>query len=102
MSEIVLRFEHKVGRAALKLWSQLPRDLQEQLSRMRLAVTSNSGINLRSIYTIIIREPLIHLSRRRSPEQGRTKHILLVIPGETGGAENCQHCSVGTMGIVGC
>ena len=31
MSEMVLRFEHKVGRAALKLWSQLPRDLQEQL-----------------------------------------------------------------------
>ena len=31
MSERVLRFEHKVGRAALKLWSKLPRDLQEQM-----------------------------------------------------------------------
>ena len=31
MSELVLRFEHKVGRAALKLWSDLPRDLQERL-----------------------------------------------------------------------
>ena len=31
MSERVLRFEHKVGRAALKIWSKLSRDLQEQL-----------------------------------------------------------------------
>jgi len=31
MSELVLRFEHTVGRAALKLWSDLPRDLQERL-----------------------------------------------------------------------
>ena len=31
MSELVLRFEHLVGRAALKLWSDLPRDLQERL-----------------------------------------------------------------------
>ena len=31
MSELVLRFEHMVGRAALKLWPFLPRDLQEQL-----------------------------------------------------------------------
>jgi hypothetical protein len=31
MSELVLRFEHVVGRAALKLWPILPRDLQEQL-----------------------------------------------------------------------
>ena len=31
MSELVLRFEHTVGRAALKLWSELPRDLQERL-----------------------------------------------------------------------
>jgi len=29
MSELVLRFEHKVGRAALKIWSKLPRELQE-------------------------------------------------------------------------
>ena len=31
MTELVLRFEHLVGRAALKLWSDLPRDLQERL-----------------------------------------------------------------------
>ena len=31
MSELVLRFEHTVGRAALKLWADLPRDLQERL-----------------------------------------------------------------------
>jgi hypothetical protein len=31
MSELVLRFEHNVGRAALRLWSDLPRDLQERL-----------------------------------------------------------------------
>ena len=31
MSEQVLRFEHAVGRAALKLWPILSRDLQEQL-----------------------------------------------------------------------
>ena len=31
MSELVLRFEHTVGRAALKLWSALPHDLQDQL-----------------------------------------------------------------------
>jgi hypothetical protein len=31
MSELVLRFEHTVGRASLKLWSALPRDLQERL-----------------------------------------------------------------------
>jgi hypothetical protein len=31
MSEQVLRFEHRVGRAALKLWPDLPRDLQERL-----------------------------------------------------------------------
>lgn len=31
MSEIMLRFEHTVERAALKLWSDLPRDLQERL-----------------------------------------------------------------------
>ena len=31
MTELVLRFEHLVGRAALKLWSDLPRVLQERL-----------------------------------------------------------------------
>jgi hypothetical protein len=31
MSELVLRFEHMVGRAALKLWPDLTRDLQERL-----------------------------------------------------------------------
>ena len=31
MSELILRFEHLVGRAALKLWPKLPRNLQEQL-----------------------------------------------------------------------
>lgn len=31
MTEIVLRFEHLVGRAALKLWPDFPRDLQERL-----------------------------------------------------------------------
>ena len=31
MTELVLRFEHLVGRAALRLWSDLPRDLQERL-----------------------------------------------------------------------
>lgn len=31
MSELVLRFEHTVGRAALKLWSALPHDLQDRL-----------------------------------------------------------------------
>jgi hypothetical protein len=31
MSELVLRFEHMVGRAALKLWSDLPHDLQDRL-----------------------------------------------------------------------
>src|SRR4029450_10163786 len=31
MTELVFRFEHLVGRAALKLWSDLPRDLQERL-----------------------------------------------------------------------
>jgi hypothetical protein len=31
MTELVLRFEHLVGRAALKLWHDLPRDLQERL-----------------------------------------------------------------------
>jgi hypothetical protein len=31
MSELVLRFEQAVGRATLKLWSELPRDLQERL-----------------------------------------------------------------------
>ena len=32
MSELVLRFEHNVGRAALTtLWPDLPRDLQERL-----------------------------------------------------------------------
>ena len=31
MAELVLRFEHLVGRAALRLWSDLPRDLQERL-----------------------------------------------------------------------
>ena len=31
MTELVLRFEHLVGRAALKLWPELPRDLQERL-----------------------------------------------------------------------
>lgn len=31
MTELVLRFEHLVGRAALKLWPDLPRDLQERL-----------------------------------------------------------------------
>ena len=31
MPELVLRFEHLMGRAALKLWSDLPRDLQERL-----------------------------------------------------------------------
>jgi hypothetical protein len=31
MTELVLRFEHKMGRAVLKLWSELPRGLQERL-----------------------------------------------------------------------
>ena len=31
MTEFVLRFEHLVGRAALKLWPELPRDLQERM-----------------------------------------------------------------------
>ena len=31
MTELVLRFEHLVGRAALKLWCDLPRELQERL-----------------------------------------------------------------------
>jgi hypothetical protein len=31
MSELVLRFEHLVGRAALKAWSDLPRELQERV-----------------------------------------------------------------------
>jgi hypothetical protein len=31
MNEQALRFEHAVGRAALKLWPILSRDLQEQL-----------------------------------------------------------------------
>ena len=31
MSELILRFEHMVGRAALKRWPELPRNLQEQL-----------------------------------------------------------------------
>ena len=31
MSEHVLRFEHIVGRAALTLWPDLPRHLQERL-----------------------------------------------------------------------
>ena len=31
MSKLVLRFEHTVGRAALKLWSALPHDLQDRL-----------------------------------------------------------------------
>ena len=31
MTELVLRFEHLVGRAALKLWSDLPRDIQERI-----------------------------------------------------------------------
>jgi hypothetical protein len=31
VTELVLRFEHKMGRAALKLWSELPRELQERL-----------------------------------------------------------------------
>lgn len=31
MSEAVLRFEHKMGRATLKFWGDLPRDLQERV-----------------------------------------------------------------------
>jgi hypothetical protein len=31
MSEGMLRFQQNIGRAALRLWPNLPRDLQEQL-----------------------------------------------------------------------
>ena len=31
MSELMLRFQHKLGRAAIKLWADLPRDFQERL-----------------------------------------------------------------------
>jgi len=31
MSEGMLRFQQNIGRAALRLWPDLPRDLQEQL-----------------------------------------------------------------------
>ena len=31
MSQNVLHFQQQVGRAALKLWSELPRDVQERL-----------------------------------------------------------------------
>ena len=31
MTDLIPRFEQKVGLAALKLWSELPRDLQERL-----------------------------------------------------------------------
>ncbi|MBN8991654.1 MAG: hypothetical protein J0H42_25735 [Rhizobiales bacterium] len=31
MTELILRFEHKVGRAALKLWPELPREIQERI-----------------------------------------------------------------------
>jgi hypothetical protein len=31
MSEAILRFQQNIGRAALRLWPDLPRDYQEQL-----------------------------------------------------------------------
>jgi hypothetical protein len=31
MTEVILRFQQQIGRAALKLWPDLPRDVQERL-----------------------------------------------------------------------
>ena len=59
MTELVLRFEHLVGRAALKLWSDLPRDLQERLFEDAVAGMKRYAITSRSICTITIRGLLI-------------------------------------------
>ena len=45
MTELVLRFEHLVGRAALKLWSDLPRDCpsSDDLRPIRYFENGGSG-----------------------------------------------------------
>ena len=39
MSEGIVRFQQHIGRAALKLWPDLPRDVQERLFEEPSAVT---------------------------------------------------------------
>ena len=68
MTELVLRFEHLVGRAALKLWSDLPRDLQERMSRMLSVRMKYCAIISLCICTIIIRGPRIRQGRRLWPK----------------------------------
>jgi hypothetical protein len=54
MSELILRFEHMVGRAALKRWPELRRNLQEQLFDEQSEATSRFAITSQFTYTTVI------------------------------------------------
>jgi len=76
MSELVLRFEHMVGRAALKHWPILPRDLQEKLFEDAVVATRPFAISSHCICTIIIPGRRTHQSPWLSLRACARKHLF--------------------------
>ena len=75
MTELVLRFEHLVGRAALKLWSDLPPTFRNGCSRMLSVRMKCCAIISLCICTIIIRGPRIRQARQRGPKLQRSAGV---------------------------
>jgi hypothetical protein len=64
MSDSVGEFERLLGRAALQLWADLPRDTQEKLFEALFLLMLFSGINRRSFSTNAIHARRIHRSQQ--------------------------------------